>query len=46
MTDDERIFYPLGAESDEDLDDWISVLNKALRMEVEETDAGGLCGYG
>lgn len=41
VTDDERIFYPLAADSEEELDDWISLLNRAIRMEVEETDAGG-----
>lgn len=40
MTDDEHIFYPLAAESEEDMEDWISLLNSAIRMEVEETDAG------
>ena len=40
VTEDDRIFYPLAAESDEELEDWISILNRAIHMEVEETDLG------
>ena len=41
MTEEEKNFYPLAADSDTEMEDWIDVLNRAIRLEVEELGRAG-----
>ena len=43
LTEDDKVFYPLATDSEAELEEWITVLNRAIGMEVEETDQGGVC---
>ena len=44
MTEDDKVFYPLATDSDDETEEWISVLTRAIGLEVEETDrVPGVC---
>ncbi len=43
VTDDDRIFYPMASDSEEDMEEWMSTLSRAINMELEETDGAGGC---
>ena len=36
VTDDQRIAYPLSADSEKEMDEWIEVLRKATGLDAEE----------
>ena len=46
MTDDDRIFYPLAADGEVEMEEWMNILTRAISLEVEETDAGASSGRG
>jgi len=41
LTEEEKNFYPLAADSDAEMEDWIDVLNRAIGLEVEELGRAG-----
>ena len=41
ITEEEKYFYPLAADSDAEMEDWITVLNRAISLEVEELGREG-----
>ena len=41
MTEDDKTFYPLGADSEAEMEEWITVLNRAIGLEMEEPGEGG-----
>ena len=44
MTEDDKVFYPLATDSEDETEEWISVLTRAIGLEVEETDrVPGVC---
>ena len=42
MTEEDKVFYPLAADSEAEMEEWISILNRAIGLEVEETDKAGV----
>ena len=38
LTEDEKVFYPMAAESEAEMEEWISLFTRAMAMEVEESD--------
>ena len=40
LTGDDKVFYPLAAESETEMEDWIMVLSKAIGLDTEEP---GMC---
>ena len=38
------MFYPLAAESETDMEDWITVLSKAIGLDTEDPGTA-VCGY-
>ena len=44
MTEDDKVFYPLATDSEDETEEWLSVLTRAIGLEVEETDrVPGVC---
>ena len=48
MTEDEKVFYPLTADTESDMEDWIAILTRAIGLEEDGTDSvpgerGGVC---
>ena len=41
LTTDEKLVYPLAADSEEDLEEWMEALSKALGMEDEAVAGDG-----
>ena len=41
LTTDEKLVYPLAADSEEDLEEWMEALSKALGMEDEAVTGDG-----
>ena len=36
MTEDEKVFYPLAADSQADMDEWTTILTRAISSEMED----------
>ena len=36
LTEDDKVFYPLAAESQREMEEWITVLGKAIGMDSED----------
>ena len=43
MTEDDKVYYPLAADSQAEMDEWITILTRAIASEMEDTDGEGVC---
>ena len=41
MTEDEKVFYPLAADSEAELEEWTAILTRAIASEMDDTDGEG-----
>ena len=41
MTEDEKVYYPLAADTQAEMDEWIAVLTRAIASEMEDADGEG-----
>ena len=41
MTEDEKVFYPLAADNETELEEWTTILTRAIASEMEDTDGEG-----
>ena len=41
MTEDEKVYYPLAADTQAEMDEWIAVLTRAINSEMEDADGEG-----
>ena len=45
MTEDEKVFYPLAADSQAEMEEWTTILTRAIGSEMEDNDGEGMCVY-
>lgn len=41
MTEDDKVFYPLAADSEAEMEEWTAILTRAIASEMEDTDGEG-----
>lgn len=41
LTEDEKVFYPLAADSEAELEEWTAILTRAIASEMDDTDGEG-----
>lgn len=41
MTEDDKVFYPLAADSEAEMQEWTDILTRAIASEMEDTDGEG-----
>ena len=41
MTEDEKVYYPLAADTQAEMDEWIAILTRAIASEMEDADGEG-----
>ncbi len=39
LTDDDKVFYPLAADTESEMEEWTSILTRAIGLEMEGTDS-------
>ena len=43
MTEDDKVFYPLAADSQAEMEEWTTILTRAIASEMEDADGEGVC---
>ena len=38
MTEDDKVFYPLAADSEAEMEEWTNILTRAIASEMDDTD--------
>ena len=41
MTEDDKVFYPLAADSEAEMEEWTALLTRAIASEMDDTDGEG-----
>ena len=41
MTEDDKVFYPLAADSEAEMEEWTTILTRAIASEMDDTDGEG-----
>ena len=41
MTEDDKVFYPLAADSEAEMEEWTAILTRAIASEMDDTDGEG-----
>ena len=41
MTEDDKVFYPLAADSEAEMEEWTNILTRAIASEMDDTDGEG-----